>query len=439
MASKRKADESTEEDTASKKPTESKPLVKKLTTYVQDVLKKHGKVTLKDAKKLWELACDGPGVTPSEFFTLDHILEDEDIAMTEAAQLHLHYLVTRQESGTSLYKKIDGVKYDRSCLDLAEHLFKDGTIDLGDAKQLWEEVEDGPGVTEVEKRTIEKIMVDKAAHLTAGATKFFNDKLAAWVNPKPKAASSTSSSTAEPVVSTPAVVSSPPSKSVSKASTTPISVESKSTETKVVQEGERIELIVDRSGSMRKLLDATVKGLNDFITQQQGEPGAAKRQVRLTAFNNSIIQPGAYHSTLSGVPAVTPEVVMPSGGTALLDAIGTVLSSLPVEQVSVVVIVTDGHENGSKKFTQAQVNKLIADRMRSEWTFIFLAANQNAIATGEKYGLSAGSCATFTAAVDGVVAAFQAAHQLASRSWKTVDAEQRSFTTNERNNMHNSQ
>jgi len=188
---------------------------------------------------------------------------------------------------------------------------------------------------------------------------------------------------------------------------------------------------------MRSLLEATVKGLNDFLTQQQGEPGAAKRQVRLTTFNNTVTQPGAYHCSLPSVAAVTAEVVMPAGGTALLDAIGTVLSSLPVEQVSVVVIVTDGHENGSKKFKQAQVNKLIADRMRAEWTFIFLAANQNAIATGEKYGLGAGSCATFTAAVDGVVAAFQAAHALASRSWKTVDAEQRSFTSNERTAMHN--
>jgi Mg-chelatase subunit ChlD len=451
MATKRKADEPTE-DASSKKPTESKPLVKKLTAFVDGVLKKHGKVLLKDAKALWELACDGPGVTPSEFYTLDHILEDEAIDMTDAARLHLHYLVTCQESGTSPYKIIAGVKYDRSCLDLAEHLFKDGKIDLGDAKQLWEEIEDGPGVTEVEKRTIEKIMVDKAEHLTPGATKFFNEKLAAWVNPKPSSTSSTSTavatSTSTAAPSSPAVSSSP-----AKATTSPPPVESKTTEKKskksknaakdVAAGGERIELIVDCSGSMRSLLDATVKGLTDFITQQQTESGAAARQLRLTTFNNSITQPGAYHGSLPSIPSITRKVVMPGGGTSLLDAIGTVLSSLPVEQVSVVVIVTDGHENGSKKFDQAQVNKLIAERMRSEWTFIFLAANQNAIATGEKFGLAAGSCATFTAAVDGVVAAFQAAHALASRSWKTVDAtaslqtEQRSFTSNERSAMHN--
>jgi len=409
--------------------------VKKLTNFVQDVLKKHGKFLLNDAKKLWELACDGPGVTPSEFATLESILEDEDIEMTEAARLHLHYLVTRQESGTSLYKTVGGVRYDRACLDLAEHLFKDGTIDLSDAKQLWEEVEDGPGVTEVEKRTIEKIMADKSGHITAGALKFFNEKLAAWSKPG-TTASTTAPASTSPVVAP--AVSSPPSKPVATPVVPPPSLfdaDTKTEEKKELHPGERIELIVDRSGSMRRLLDATVKGLNDFLTQQQAEPGAEKRQVRLTTFNNNIVQQGLYHCALPSVPKVTPEIVMPSGGTALLDAIGTVLSSLPVTQVSVVVIVTDGNENGSRRFNQKQVNALIAERMRAEWTFIFLAANQNAIETGAKYGLGAGSCATFTAAVEGIVSAFQAAHGLASRSWKSVEQEQRSFTTNERNAM----
>lgn len=452
MASKRKAEEA--EEGPSKKTTE-KPLVKKLTAFVQDVLKKHGSVTLNDAKKLWNLACDGSGVTQSEFHTLDHILADECIPFTSKAKMYLHHLVTRQESGKSMYKIVDGVKYDRSCLDLAEHLFKDGKIDLGDARQLWEEIEDGPGVTEVEKRTIEKIMVDKAAGMTHGATKFFKEKIAAWVPPKHhhhEAHPTTTTTTTSPKVTPMAAPASPkaapaspaakpsPAPKLKKAKShkaVPLEVKSDATESKDIPAGERIELIVDKSGSMRSLLDATVKGLNDFLTQQKGELGAEKRHVRLTTFNDKVTQPPAFHCALSDVPEVTPKVVMPDGGTSLLDAIGTVLSSVPIERVSVVIIVTDGDENSSKVYKQDQINKLIADRMAMNWTFVFLAANQDAIASGAKYGLPAGSCATFAAAVDGVVAAFQAAHGLASRSWKSVEVEQRSFTTNERNSMQN--
>jgi len=335
------------------------------------------------------------------------------------------------------------VKYDRACLDLADHLFKDGKIDLGDAKQLWEEVEDGPGVTEVEKRTIEKIMADKKGNITAGALKFFNEKLAEWHAAHPSSSSSTLS--APPAKAGKGA--SPALKPVSPA-VKPVAApllddveeskdEVKEVEMKTTEGGERIELIVDRSSSMRSVLDATVKGLNDFLVQQQAETGAGNRQRRLTVFSNTVNQPKKYREALPTIPPVTVKEVMPSGSTALLDGIGTVLSSLPVEHRSVVVIVTDGQENTSKKFKQEQVNALIAERLAAQWTIVFLAANQDAIATGAKFGLPPGSCATFTAVVDNVIAAFQAAHGLASRSWKSTEQEQRSFTTNERFAMQN--
>merc|ERR1711881_531834 len=86
-------------------------------------------------------------------------------------------LVTKTPSGSSYYRQIDGVKYDRACLDLAEHLMKDDKLDLADAKLLWEDVEDGPGVTACEKATIEYIMEKHT--LTEGAKKFLEESLAA--------------------------------------------------------------------------------------------------------------------------------------------------------------------------------------------------------------------------------------------------------------------
>jgi hypothetical protein len=48
----------------------------------------------------------------------------------------------------------------------------------------------------------------------------------------------------------------------------------------------------------------------------------------------------------------------------------------------VVCIVTDGMENSSLEYTPEQVNDLITARKTAGWTFIFLAANQDAIAVG---------------------------------------------------------
>lgn len=124
--------------------------------YVKGPNKMTQVISYMEATKLWESALDGPGVTDNEFKTLQHILDT--FAFTDKARRYLTALATKQTSGKSTYKTINKVRYDRSALDLADHLNKDGKLDLGDAKQLWEDVEDGPGVTLTERRTVEYIL-----------------------------------------------------------------------------------------------------------------------------------------------------------------------------------------------------------------------------------------------------------------------------------------
>lgn len=140
-------------------------------------------ISYDEAHQLWRAASDGPGVTQNEYFTMAKILDE--FKFTKKARIYLDSLVTKHCSGTSMYKTVAGVKYDRSCLDLADFLYKDNKIDLADAKLLWIDVEDGNVVTEVEKRTIEYVR-DNMTH-TDGAKNFFKEKLDAWVAPVRKA------------------------------------------------------------------------------------------------------------------------------------------------------------------------------------------------------------------------------------------------------------
>merc|ERR1712178_498616 len=120
-----------------------------------------GVISDAEAHKLWESACDGPGVTQNEFKTLEHIMKE--YKFTDKASKYLTKLVTKTPSGSSYYRQIDGVK--------------DGKLDLADTKLLWEDVEDGPAVTACEKATIEYIMEKHT--LTEGAKKFLEESLAA--------------------------------------------------------------------------------------------------------------------------------------------------------------------------------------------------------------------------------------------------------------------
>ncbi len=53
------------------------------------------------------------------------------------------------------------------------------------------------------------------------------------------------------------------------------------------------------------------------------------------------------------------------------------------------VIITDGKENASREFTSADVKKRIEHQQEKyQWKFIFLAANQDAFAEGEKLGVA---------------------------------------------------
>eukprot|EP00928_Gymnodinium_smaydae_P005612 TRINITY_DN11908_c0_g2_i1.p1 TRINITY_DN11908_c0_g2~~TRINITY_DN11908_c0_g2_i1.p1 ORF type:complete len:582 (+),score=94.32 TRINITY_DN11908_c0_g2_i1:60-1805(+) len=61
-------------------------------------------------------------------------------------------LLDEEEVGTSYYKQIGGIRYDRALLEKADLFARDGQISFGEAKDLWESAQDGKGVTLCEKQ-----------------------------------------------------------------------------------------------------------------------------------------------------------------------------------------------------------------------------------------------------------------------------------------------
>eukprot|EP00440_Ansanella_granifera_P016863 gb/GFBE01018324.1/.p1 GENE.gb/GFBE01018324.1/~~gb/GFBE01018324.1/.p1 ORF type:complete len:1512 (+),score=383.19 gb/GFBE01018324.1/:1-4536(+) len=82
----------------------------------------------------------------------------------------------RGKTGGSYYKMVGGVRYDRRLLEQAEEFSKDGQVSIGEARQLWEGANDGRGVTEVERRTLEHIV--KELRFTKPALDFLKKKIA---------------------------------------------------------------------------------------------------------------------------------------------------------------------------------------------------------------------------------------------------------------------
>ena len=191
-----------------------------------------------------------------------------------------------------------------------------------------------------------------------------------------------------------------------------------------------ITLVLDRSGSMSSMKAATIEAFNGFLTSQRKGDGEAL--MTLVQFDDQ------YEVVYSALPLeqateLNEATFQPRGSTALLDAmgksivaIGQRLSRMPeAERPGTVLFVTltDGEENASHEYDLAKINSMIAEqRDKYSWQFIFLAANQDAIATASKMGIGAGQSLTMAASPSGMAACLAALdrHTHATRSIKAA-------------------
>jgi hypothetical protein len=166
-----------------------------------------------------------------------------------------------------------------------------------------------------------------------------------------------------------------------------------------------INVVLDRSGSMSSVRTDTIGGFNTFLKAQKEAVGEANFTLAQFDHEYEIVHNGVGIQT---VPELTAETFVPRGNTALLDAIGRTinetgarLSKLPDDERPakvIFVILTDGAENASHEFTKQQINEMITkQREVYKWDFVFLGANQDAIAVGTGFGVAAGSTMTYAA------------------------------------------
>jgi hypothetical protein len=172
--------------------------------------------------------------------------------------------------------------------------------------------------------------------------------------------------------------------------------------------------IQDRSGSMSPLHRDVVGGYNTFLAEQRAVEGEAR--MTCVQFNDTVRT--LYQALpMSEVKDMSGADYLPTGSTALLDAIGSTLEAQAKRiadegwaELVIVHINTDGEENASHHYTLEQVKTMITHAQdKAGWVFLFQAANQDAFAAGGKYGISAATTSNFTASAAGLRDAYGSA------------------------------
>jgi hypothetical protein len=175
--------------------------------------------------------------------------------------------------------------------------------------------------------------------------------------------------------------------------------------------------VIDESGSMSGLRQATIDGANAWLADQRKDgpedlltlvlfdapqdPSKPRVRVRYDAV------------PLKGIVDLTEADYKPDGGTPLYDAIGSTISRLESDPRSadrsvVLVVMTDGLENASVEYTRESIAARIAQKERDGWTIMYLGANQDAKQVAAGMNLDANFAVSYEPSVAGTAAAYSA-------------------------------
>lgn len=170
-----------------------------------------------------------------------------------------------------------------------------------------------------------------------------------------------------------------------------------------------IVIVLDRSGSMEDISQATISGFNAFLKEQQSVDGDAK--ITLVQFDH-LYERLYERLDIREARPLNTHTYIPRGTTALLDAMGRTIKdtrkhieALPKGEKPgrvIFVTITDGHENHSRKYTRKQVfDKVSKMQKKHGWEFLFLGANQDAIEEASHLGIDADKAMNFVASGEG--------------------------------------
>ncbi len=176
-----------------------------------------------------------------------------------------------------------------------------------------------------------------------------------------------------------------------------------------------------------------------MLEDQKKQPGEAK--LTLVQFDHEY-QVDYDGMPIQDVPPLTSATYVPRGATALLDAIGRAinavggrLSNTPENEKPskvIVAIMTDGGENASHEFKNAQITKMIKHQTEVyKWEFLFLSAGPDVFATARSYGIPVGNTILFAATsvgtkssmaqTSGAISSFRAGETTAGSVFDDVD------------------
>jgi uncharacterized protein YegL len=184
-----------------------------------------------------------------------------------------------------------------------------------------------------------------------------------------------------------------------------------------------VGLLIDESGSMGPMHGAVIGGTNEFVAKLAADQNGTKVLATLGMFdlhgNDPVVRTKFEDIPVAEVATLGPDDYAPRGATPLNDAVGKTSRAMDKRvrkgHRAMLVILTDGLENASET-TSRDVRKLINEREKRGWEFLYLGANQDAWAESQRMGIAdRGKQFDYEASPAGTRAALRASGERAKR------------------------
>lgn len=169
--------------------------------------------------------------------------------------------------------------------------------------------------------------------------------------------------------------------------------------------------LIDESGSMSGVRQATIDGYNGFLDRLQAELGQTPSYVSTLLFDQSegrpLVRPLAVGQPIAQAARLSAATYAPNGMTPLYDAIAETIRAtdevVAREKATRVFLVlqTDGGENASRDFAgepgRAKIAAMLEERKQRGWQIVFLAADlaDQGYRMGASLGLGAGQTISY--------------------------------------------
>jgi len=180
-----------------------------------------------------------------------------------------------------------------------------------------------------------------------------------------------------------------------------------------------IVFILDRSGSMGGLEADTIGGFNAMLERQKKAEGEALLSTLLFSNETEVLHD---REDIKRVAPLGVRDYRVGGSTALLDAVGGAIRHIGElhrrasederPDHTLFVITTDGQENASRRYSYAELRRLIERQKEMYgWEFLFLGANIDAVAAASRFGIDADRAVRYHCDSAGIALNYEAVGQ----------------------------